>query len=206
MALFRELQKASISRYISFSERRMPRHRVKMLVREMQTVGYMSKKMLCHWKDLMQEHNRILSRGERLGLCSGAIKARSFKMSSLDVYMLQMQSRYLAEILDDLTSFGERVVKRICESPRSSMWVISGPILAERHSWVRFCQQMMSLLHIMGLGRVGDFSNRMHLDPWPDRERLESSALRARHVFESFASARSEQPPIFAIMHHRLPS
>ena len=193
MVLFCELQKASISRYISFSKQMLPRNKVKMFIREMQTVGYINKDMLKHWKVLMQEHNRILARGERLGLCSVPMKARSLTMSSLDMYMVQMQSRYLAEILDDLTSFGERVIKRIGGSPMSLLWVISGPILVERRSWVRFCQQMMSLLHSMGMD---GFADKLHLDPWPDRERLESSALRARQVFEIFASARPGQRSI----------
>ena len=181
--LFRVIQRLSISRYLSFARERLAPANVKILIKEMKKVGYINISMLNHWIELMDEHNRILARGQKLGLSGRTIQVRSRMISSLDMYMLQMQSKYLAEILDDFTSFRERVVKSIAKSPASIVWGVSGAIVMERGSWMRFCQQVMSLLQIIGVG------NKAHFDAWPDRELLEASALRARRTFAPFAAA-----------------
>ena len=181
--LFRVIQRLSICRYLSFARERLAPANVKILIKEMKKVGYINISMLNHWIELMDEHNRILARGQKLGLSGRTIQVRSRMISSLDMYMLQMQSKYLAEILDDFTSFGERVVKSIAKSPASIVWGVSGAIVMERGSWMRFCQQVMSLLQIIGVG------NKAHFDAWPDRELLEASAAHARRTFAPFAAA-----------------
>ena len=195
--LFRAMQKASISRYISFSKERLPPDEVKALIKEMQTVGYINMSMLNHWRDLMREHNQILARGQRLGLSGRTINTKSRLFSSLDLYMLQMQSKYLAEILDDFSRFAERVMRCIAESPASRMWVVSGAIIIERSSWMCFCQQVVSLLHTIGIHCP---VSKVRLDPWPDRKLLESSAARAQQMFGSFASAPPGLPTIFSLL------
>ena len=193
MLLFREIQKASISHYISFSNDKLAPVDVRMLVREARSVGYINLGMLNHWKELMREHNRILARGHKLGLLGGIITVKSKMIPSLDMYMLQIQSKYLAEILDDFTSFGKRVVKSISESPAGMIWALSGAVTIEINSWVRFCQQMMSLIQTIG---VDCPENKAHLHPWPDRELLEASVARARRTFAPFAAARPGAPEI----------
>ena len=195
--LFRVIQRLSISRYLSFARERLAPANVKILIKEMKKVGYINISMLNHWVQLMDEHNRILARGQKLGLSGRTIQVRSRMISSLDMYMLQMQSKYLSEILDDFTSFGERVVKSIAKSPASIVWVVSGAIVMERGSWMRFCQQVMSLLQIIGVDCI---ANKAHFDSWPDRELLEASAVRARRTFAPFATALPGLPTLSSLL------
>ena len=185
--LYRGLQKASLSRYISFSRGRVPREQIKRLLREFRTVGFINKEVLSDWNEMMSEHNRILDRGIRMALLNGQLQARALKFSSLDHFMLQMQRKYIADILDDFTRFGEHVTGLINVSPNALMWHIAGPILVERRSWATFCRQMMNLLQIIS---THDNLNLKRSD-WPDFELLACAIERARHIFGKFAHSRA---------------
>ena len=148
----------------------------------MRTVGFIDKETLCQWEILMSEHNRILERGFRMGLLNGRVRGKSMRFSSLDHFMLQMQSKYLAGIVDDFSRFGERVTDLMKAEPNSLMWNIAGPILVERRSWsswIRLCRQMISFLQTISAQRSERCS-------WPDRELLEGSMERARNMFGKY--------------------
>ena len=205
--LFLHFQRASISKYISYYRERIPRQQVMMVIKEFDTVGNFNQDTLGHWKELMAEHNRIVERGERMLLLQGRRKMDWLKFRCLDLFMLQMQSCYLAKQLDGFSSFGERVLWLIQESPSSLFWTIGGQIVVEQASWVRLCAQMMTLLHVLGLADPS--SARLQLRPWPDRALLEAAAARARGVFGRFARADTSMPSVRALLsrhRHRAPS
>jgi hypothetical protein len=180
--LFSQLKKASLSRYISFSQERIPQAQVKELIKEMRTVGYIDRATLCQWQSWMSEHNRILERGFRMGLLDGRRWAKSMKFTSLDRFMLQMQSKYLAKTLDIFSRFGERVADLIKAESNARMWKVAGPILVERRSWIRLCRQILSLLNLIFTSKYF----KLERSAWPDRELLEFSMQRARQVFGRF--------------------
>ena len=175
----------------------MPWDEVKDMIQEFDSVGTFNQTTLRHWNDLMSDHNRTISRGERMLLlpCS-ANNAGWIKFRCLDLFMLRMQGVYLANLLADFSSFGERVVRLIQESPASPCWVIGGPLVVERTRWYQLCEQMMTLLHVLGMADPP--SARQRRRPWPDRDLREAAASRARGVFGSFARADTAMPSIRA--------
>ncbi len=191
-------KRASISRYISFSHGRIPLNEIKGMIKEMDTIGNINETTHSQWKDLMSEHNSILARGELMMLqqCR-VINTRWITFQCLDLFMLQMQSRYLAKLLDDFSSFGQRVLRLVQESPASLIWAISEHIVIERRSWNRLCAQMMTLLHVLGM--TDPSSARLRLKPWPDRALLEAAAARVRAVFGRFARADTATPSVWAL-------
>ena len=188
--LFAELRKSSPSRYISFSRGRVPLEQVKQLVGELEHIGLIKKEVRGQWNRMMEEHNRILARGIRMGLHVGLFRASSMRFSSLDQFMLQMHCKYLANVLDDFTRFGERVEDLIRKSPNYLIWNIAGPIMIERRSWIRFSRQILSLLQTISKHKCVR-SNCAHS---PDHDLLLDSMERARIVFEKFTCQNSFVP------------
>ena len=195
--LFLHFQRASISKYISYRQETPPRHQVLEIVREIDTVGNINQDTFSHWKDLMSQHNRIVQRGERMVLLRQRVTNMNWiKFGCLDLFMLQMQSRYLAKLLDDFSSFGERVLRLIHESPASLFWVIGGQIIVEHTRWRRLCGQMMTLLHVLGVADPS--STQPQSGRWPDRDLLEAAAARVRGVFGRFAQADTSRPAVLS--------
>jgi hypothetical protein len=196
--LFSRFHRASLSRFVSFARNRLPRELIKELVVEMGTVGYINHDVMCQWNDSMLEHNRIIERGERMRLLPGRKSLLRMKFSCVDLYMLQMQSKLLANLLDNFSSFGERVLQLIHESPAALFWMVAGPILVERESWCRLCSQIMALLHALGMSE--EHAARLELSPWPERAVLEAAAARAAGVFGLFARADATAPSVRALL------
>jgi hypothetical protein len=190
--LFLHFQRASITKYISYGHNRLPRKQVNKIIKEIDTAGNFNQETFIRWRDLMSEHNSIVERGERMMLLQ--YRAKNIKFRCLDLFMLQMQSRFMAKLLDDFSSFGERVLQLIQDSPASLYWTLGGHILMERTSWSRLCSQMMTLLHVLGMADPS--SARLRLRTWPDRELLEAAAARARGIFGRFARADTAKPTL----------
>jgi hypothetical protein len=196
MMLFLHFQRASITKYISYQQERLPRQHVMEIIKEVATVGNINQDTFSHWKELMSEHNHIVERGERMLLLPyKATHLNWIKFRCLDIFMLKMQSRYLAKLLNDFSTFGERVLRLIEESPASLVWNIGGQIVVERAAWYRLCTQLMTFLHVLG---VADPSSPLR--PWPDHELLQAAATRARGVFGRFARADTTMPTVRALL------
>jgi hypothetical protein len=194
--LFRNFQRASITKYISYCQERLPRQQAMEIIREIDTAGNFNQDTLAYWKEWMSEHNRIVERGERMMLLQGRKTNMNWiKFWSLDLFMLQMRSGYMAELLNDFSRFGERVLQLIEASPNFLFWGIGGQIVVERTRWCRLCAHVMTLLHVLG---VADSSARPQRTPWPDRDLLEAAATRARGVFGRFACADISTPAVRA--------
>jgi hypothetical protein len=196
--IFSRLQGASLSRYISFTHSRLPREQIKELVVEMRTIGFINQDVLREWNDMMLHHNRIIERGERMNLFHGLINIKRIKFSCVDHYMLQMQSKNIANLLDAFSRFGERVLPLIRESPAALLWIVVGPILIERVSWCRLCSKVMALLHALGLGDQRE--TPLQLSPWPDRDLLEAAIARASSIFGLFARSDAAVPSVRSLL------
>jgi hypothetical protein len=198
--LFLHFKRASVAKFLSIYPARivrMPWDDIKEIVQELDTIGKFNQDTLSLWNDWMSEHNRIVERGERMMLLQCRARCMSWlKYRSLDLFMLQMQCRHLAKLLTDFSSFGERVLRLIQESPGSLFWVVGGPIVVEHTRWAQLCEHMMTLLHVLGVAKPSPTRRRRRL--WPDRELLEAAAARVRGVFGRFARGDSAMPTIRA--------
>ncbi len=143
----------------------------------------------------MLEHNRIIERGQRMKLQHGPKNLDRMKFSCVDLYMLQMQSKHISSLLDAFSSFGERVLILIRESPAALFWIVGGPILVERVSWCRLCAHVMGLIHALGMGY-----QPFQLEPWPDWALLEAAIARAAGIFGLFARADAAAPSIRSLL------
>jgi hypothetical protein len=71
----------------------------------------------------MLQHNALLRRGVRMSLHQrdGRLSVSRLMHCSLDVFMLQMHSREVAEALDSRSTFGERVLSIMRRHPDSDI-------------------------------------------------------------------------------------
>ena len=151
----------------------------------MREVGFIGDTIRKEWIGMMGAHNRILKRGATMKLLPSC-KTEDLQHSSLDLFMLQMESRHLAQILDHFSSFGEKTRSVIITEPDALFWTLSGPIIVERIHWRELCTRVMGILRFIGF-EEDDFTFELNL--WPDREILRTSAKRARQTFEDGAYA-----------------
>jgi hypothetical protein len=191
--LFLNFQRVSLSHFVSFTENRLPRTQIIEWFREMEYVGFISKSVLRDWKALMSQHNNLLIRGRKMRLVHGR-KFRDLRCSSLDHFMLQMQSGHLAKLLNDLCQFGERVIERMSEQSPDIVWIVDDQMMVERSNWHQLCRQVMNILHIIGF-QATDFGP-LRFKPWPDRDVLRAAAARCRCLFGRFATADATGPSI----------
>jgi hypothetical protein len=191
--LFLNFQRVSLSHFVSFTENRLPRTQIIQWFSEMEHVGYIKKSVLRDWKALMNQHNNLLIRGRIMRLVHGRT-FRYMKCSSLDHFMLQMQSGYLAKLLNDICRFGERVVERMGEESPDLFWIVDDQMMVERSNWLQLCRQVMNILHIIGF-QEKDFGP-FRFKPWPDRDVLRAAAARCRCLFGRFATADVTGPSI----------
>jgi hypothetical protein len=195
--LFQHLHKASISRYISFTRERLPKCTVQKMIEEMNTVGYINGDSLSHWKVMLQEHNSLVKRGQRLKPLLHH-RVSWIEIKSLDIYILQMQGRYLADFINDFSRFGERVVSAIQESPESPLWLITESIAIENRHWRELCAQIISFLNVIALTRT-----RLMSSNFPDSADLDLATSRARRVFGPFATGSTAGAHCLARLHRK---
>jgi hypothetical protein len=151
----------------------------------MREVGFIDDTIRKEWIGMMEAHNRTLKRGATMKLLPSCI-TEELQHSSLDLFMLQMESRHLAQILDHFSSFGEKLIEIIRDKPEALFWTLSGPIIVERIHWRELCTRVMGILRYIGF-EEDDFTFELNL--WPDREILRTSAITARKIFEDGAYA-----------------
>jgi hypothetical protein len=174
--LFQCFQRASLNRFISFKQHRLPRKTVKSLISHMQTIGYIDGDTLALWMEMMTEHNKILTRGERMNLIHSRTKMCRLRYSSIGQYMVEMQCRYLAKILDEFADFGDQVLALHRTSPDALFWELKGSILMERISWCKLCTRVMSFVKVLKL-------NGSRTCTWPERDLLDLAVVRAEKIF-----------------------
>jgi hypothetical protein len=63
---------------------------------------------------------------------------RRLKFSCVDLYMLQMQSKHIASLLDAFSSFRERLFLLTRESPAALFWIVGDPSWWSA-AWCRLC-------------------------------------------------------------------
>jgi hypothetical protein len=122
---------------------------------------------------------------------------------SLDLFMVQMHSQQVAEALDSLSTFGERILSIMKGQPDSRRWWLSPDLLIGRRQWLRLSRRVMNLVHLLGIdvdddaqdrqNRIAAFEITCPLRSWPDFPKLLAAIRRARGVFEDFAESDGDQ-------------
>jgi hypothetical protein len=126
----------------------------------------------------------LLCRGASMRL-NGKVNTSRLTHCSLDLYLLQMHSAELAEVLRCFLAFGRRILPLVNSSPDSDAWWLSDEVSVQRRHWFLLCRRLMNLLCLLGL----DTSNQtapLPLNPWPDLTSLCSAAAEVREVFGGF--------------------
>ena len=198
------IRKTSLLRHICYSRKRLPKHRTaKHLPEIMCITKTFGPKSNQQWTDRMLQHNALLRRGGSNMRLHRRVNVAKLMHCSLDLFMLQMHSQQVAEALDSLSTFGERVLPIIKQDPDSRDWWLCPELLIDRRHWLRLSRRVMNLVHLLGIDvdREGRNSRRIPaaLNPWPDFPKLLASVRRARCVFEEFASPDREQRTLLEV-------
>jgi hypothetical protein len=181
------MQKASLLDHITYGAELLSKEQTFCFIPEVERIDKLfNRNSSIQWRIAMDEHNKILARGNRLS--PGPLKRVALtNFSSLDLFMIQMHSAALSDALVALTLFAERVIPQIYQNPNAVMWHITGPLFITRDRWYRLARQVMTVLDLLGFpGHYSCPDSTPPLSPWPDFERLKKSAARAYDAFLQF--------------------
>ncbi len=84
----------------------------------------------------MEEHNRIIGRGDKMKLLPTCSALDRLKFCSLDSYMLAMHGEVIVDFLLALASFGGKVNRAIEEEKHDTVCCIAMPYPITRQSWL----------------------------------------------------------------------
>jgi hypothetical protein len=128
---------------------------------------------------------------------NGKINTSKLTHCSLDLFLLQMHSAELAEVLECFSAFGSRIVPLIHKEPDSEAWWISEEVSIQRCHWLAMCRRVMNLLGLLCLDNPADNAQTpFPLRPWPDLPFLRSAAAGVQAVFGDFGDADCAQPTL----------
>ena len=125
-----------------------------------------------------------------MGLCR-LIKAKKFAFTSLDLFMLQMHAKEIAEVLDSLTAFAERVVRLIQHDEAACSWWLNRHLAIHRDFWRDLSCRVMTLIKLLGFLDLDGSSHEAPwppLTPWPDVDLLQHAARRAAKIYGPFGA------------------
>jgi hypothetical protein len=191
--IFASIRRTNLMKYISYGGMRLKKQTVWKHIPE---IAVMSREFgpgsLHSWHQSMQYHNQILKRGEKLSLCQN-VKVQKLKHFSLDTFLLQMHSRQIAQLLQSLTSFGERVRTLIRQDPGARSWWLPQDMLIQRRHWLALSRNVMHLIRVLGFHELED--TPMPLHPWLDYDVLSAAALEVARIFGPFDGSDGRCPP-----------
>jgi hypothetical protein len=130
---------------------------------------------------------------------NGKLNTSKFAHCSLDLYLLQMHSAELAEVLGCFSTFGRRILPLIRRFPDSDVWWLCEEVSIQRRHWFLLCDRMMNLLRLLGLECANDdfpspSKAPIPLRPWPNLSDLRSAAMGVLEVFGVFGVSDCAQP------------
>ena len=190
--IVRSFRRAHIAKFLSFTHGRFSKMKLATRLPEINEIdieiGFQS---LQSREREMIHHNEILRRGKYMRIhVDGGIERLTF--SSLDRYILQMHSQTIANVLNALSKFADKVIPLIQRDRTAKLWQISDEILIQKQHWLALARQVMNLLKLLGFDNtraVLDGSILPWHSPWPDFECLLVAVRRARGNYESFGIA-----------------
>ena len=124
---------------------------------------------------------------------NGKVNISKLIHCSLDLFLLQMHSAELAEVLGFFSAFGRRILPLVISSPDSDFWWLSEEVSIQRRHWFSLCRRMMNLLRLLGLDNRNE-AIPFPLSPWPDFSSLRLAAAGVLDTFGGFAGPDSALP------------
>jgi hypothetical protein len=98
-----------------------------------------------------------------------------------------MHSDTLANLLDKLVLFANRVIPKIKQHPHAEALWLSRDMLIQRRHWRELCQGVLRLVHSLGLHEACFARDSPRdIDSWPSYDCLLASARRAMRFFGKF--------------------
>ena len=151
------------------------------------------KRSLARWEQKKDSLNKRLLRAAKSGHLENPNK---MKFQSLDDYMLYLHSDLLAQNMDSLVVFAERILPLIRSDPSARIWHFHEALLIQRRHWKSLARQVMNLVKLLSVAFNADFDQQVDLDLWPDQERLCDAMLRAQRIYGEFAEAEDNCPTL----------
>jgi hypothetical protein len=188
--IIRAIRRVRVLRYLSFTHGRFSRQRVARYLPELQQINKEFRhRSTQKWAESMAAHNAILFRGRYMHLLP-IDRMEWLLFTSLDRYILQMHAKVIADVLNGLSKFAERVLPKIHQDRAARTWKICNQVLIQRRHWFSFTHDVMNFLNLLGFGDA-----RMNgplspwLSPWPDFDFLAEEARRTTKYYSIFGTA-----------------
>ena len=113
---------------------------------------------------------------------------------TLDRYMIQMHAADIANAIESLTAFGERVAHLTRKYPAARTWWITRDLLIHRRHWLSLCRDAMNLIRLMEINADDHIEPLLHR--WPDHSALQAAAHAAANIFGQFSAPDIDCPPL----------
>ncbi len=148
--LFEQVGAISISRYISYATCKLPKKAMINKFPEAAKLNSLFHPRAIHeWREMMQNHNRNINRGERMMLLPYCRSLRRFRFDSLDIYMLTMHGDAYVQALLSIASFGAKVQKAREANQdyyADGGWFIEMPFMIMPARWTVLCKRVKKLI------------------------------------------------------------
>ena len=182
--IFRNLSYLSPSKYISFSNFRLNKKLVLHLLPELKKFDhYFGSKAMSFWIQEQESYRAVIARGLRLGLRPNT-HAISDAISSLDLFMIRFHASTIAETLDCLSEFANRLRPSSRPDRTVWMWTVEHSIVITNSRLSELATYLFLALHHLPL--CTDASSSHPLQGWPDHSRLVAASQRAIHTYARF--------------------
>ena len=205
--LLRSIQLANPLPLLSFSTWRLSRKRMRESLPEIKQID----ERFCDqeaWCNQMEAHNATVRRGVQMGMappgCSLSRFLQQHTFDSLDAFLFRMHIPELANMLNGLSAFSERILASIRSGSdhgsNGKLWHVSGTIIIVSDQFLLFAQRFVDLLALLGFRASGELEPGQHVtdhDPRPaDHDVLSQAATRALALIGPFATPSKRIVPI----------
>ena len=136
-----KISAADPTKFLSFLHQTLPENLVGQVMPEIRQYRRFRPE---YWRVELDHHNNAIRRGLRMGL-SKMSNLKFLRFSTLENFVVSLKSAELAEVLDCLRTFAERVISKIRRKPLLQFWRIAGVIVITRESWRSFCKEALAL-------------------------------------------------------------
>ena len=149
--IFELIKSLSIFKYLSYGEAPFSRSKTARILPEVKPfILHFKRKDLAIWKDRLQCHNALLARGMAVGSDREfkwlRAKAKSLQFDSLDSFMLHEHSSIIADVLDALFAFSDKVSSLARIFPLAHAWYLGSHLLIQARRWRKFQPRFRALL------------------------------------------------------------
>ncbi len=185
----RYFRAASLLKAVSYSTLRLSSQETMEILPEIATVeNNFHAKSLEAWNEELRIHNKSIARGLAMGL-NTIDRMDRLRFSSLDLFLIKTRGGMLAEVLNAISSFAERIIEEVKGDRNALLWSVRGPVIITNERWMALCKQLVNILKLI------DFEGISETDySCPDFLPLKTAASRARIIFSNFAAADEAFP------------